>query len=434
MRIRLVAAVLCALGLGLVAAPSQAVAQHFDATGVTFNFTAEGSVGWGEGAGYSYTYDSVATNGALTLDAVVTISDVHNIDNDNNAGNGLDGLVYVLDYQSGTGDERIVAYADIEAASTSDPGYFTLQLDFVEHGTSTPVIVDNLSFYTTDIDELQFAEFADVASYTLDAATKITVLANEDDASVRSGSLRFAELANLGAEPEDQPFWAEVAVNSGSTFSVRLGSTTTEMALYGLSVGGSAGFTNPEVNGPAATYTVTFDAYGGTVSPASVEWTEGDSALTRPSPTRAGFVFAGWYAEGRVGGAGDSYTPTGNVTLVAVWTPEPVVRSASATVYFDAMSSALRAGSKTKLRSILAAIPEEATDVVVSVKGYVQPTRVRSNDKSLSLARAKRVTAFLKGSGLDGDYTVKALGRSKEAGALGRKVVVTVTYKVVLAK
>lgn len=62
------------------------------------------------------------------------------------------------------------------------------------------------------------------------------------------------------------------------------------------------------VNGEIApkTYTVTFDARGGSVSPASVTLTEGQSYKDLPTPTYPGFEFVGWYI--------DTKTQYGNAT------------------------------------------------------------------------------------------------------------------------
>ena len=72
-------------------------------------------------------------------------------------------------------------------------------------------------------------------------------------------------------------------------------------------------------------YTVTYNANGGTCGTASEKYT--GTALKLPTPTRTGYTFNGWYTAGtggtRVGGAGDSYTPSANITLYAQWTAKP---------------------------------------------------------------------------------------------------------------
>ena len=69
--------------------------------------------------------------------------------------------------------------------------------------------------------------------------------------------------------------------------------------------------------------TVTYNANGGSVSPASTSVIPG-SALNLPTPTRSGYTFNGWYTASsggtKAGNAGASYTPTASVTLYAQWT------------------------------------------------------------------------------------------------------------------
>ena len=70
-------------------------------------------------------------------------------------------------------------------------------------------------------------------------------------------------------------------------------------------------------------YTVTYDANNGNCSQTTGYATSASAAVTLPTPTRSDYIFSGWYtaASGgtRVGGAGESYTPTANITLYAQW-------------------------------------------------------------------------------------------------------------------
>ena len=70
-------------------------------------------------------------------------------------------------------------------------------------------------------------------------------------------------------------------------------------------------------------YTVTFNANGGSVSPSSTK-ANYNTNITLPTPTRANYKFDGWYTSSsggtRVGGGGNSYKVTGNTTLYAHWT------------------------------------------------------------------------------------------------------------------
>ena len=67
-------------------------------------------------------------------------------------------------------------------------------------------------------------------------------------------------------------------------------------------------------------FTITFNANGGTVSPASKRVGEGAKIKDMPTPERTGHVFLGWYTQA-IGGTKitANYTPTENKTLYAHW-------------------------------------------------------------------------------------------------------------------
>lgn len=71
------------------------------------------------------------------------------------------------------------------------------------------------------------------------------------------------------------------------------------------------------------TYTVSFSSNGGGVAPSPISVDKG-SSITLPS---APLAPTGYYANAKIWGgeygAGDTYTPTGNITLIAKWEPNP---------------------------------------------------------------------------------------------------------------
>jgi len=71
-----------------------------------------------------------------------------------------------------------------------------------------------------------------------------------------------------------------------------------------------------------SSYTVTYNANGGSVSPTSKS-ANYNTSVTLPTPTRSGYTFNGWYTASsggtKIGNAGASYTVTGNITLYAQW-------------------------------------------------------------------------------------------------------------------
>lgn len=72
-------------------------------------------------------------------------------------------------------------------------------------------------------------------------------------------------------------------------------------------------------------YTVTYNANSGSVSPSSATVAYGNS-VTLPTPTRSNYTFNGWYTASSggtlIGGAGASYSPEANITLYAQWTKD----------------------------------------------------------------------------------------------------------------
>lgn len=96
-------------------------------------------------------------------------------------------------------------------------------------------------------------------------------------------------------------------VNSGGTWTIGA-SGTTNVTFYA----------RWSVN----QYTVTYNANGGSVSPASATVNAG-SSVTLPTPSRSGYTFNGWYTASSggsfVGSAGSSYTPSSSITIYAQW-------------------------------------------------------------------------------------------------------------------
>ena len=94
----------------------------------------------------------------------------------------------------------------------------------------------------------------------------------------------------------------------------------------------------------ANTYTVTFNANGGSVSTSSKKVTYAGTYGTLPTPTRTGYTFNGWYTATSGGSkieAGTTVSITANQTLYAHWTARTF------TVTFNANGGSVSTGSKT---------------------------------------------------------------------------------------
>ena len=86
---------------------------------------------------------------------------------------------------------------------------------------------------------------------------------------------------------------------------------------------GSSASTPSGIFNTTIKYTVTYDANGGKCGQTTGYATSASTAVTLPTPTRGGYIFAGWYTAStggtRVGGAQEAYTPSANITLYAQW-------------------------------------------------------------------------------------------------------------------
>ena len=110
---------------------------------------------------------------------------------------------------------------------------------------------------------------------------------------------------------------------------------------------------DPESDPEPTTYTVTFDANGGTLSgSATVEVEEGEKITGAPTASRDGYTFDGWFTAATGGDevSLSTYTVTADVTLYAQYTedkePEPEPEPTMFTVTFDANGGTLE-GSAT---------------------------------------------------------------------------------------
>ena len=107
------------------------------------------------------------------------------------------------------------------------------------------------------------------------------------------------------------------------------------------------------------TYTVTYDANGGSCSTTS----ENASSVALPTPTRDGYTFNGWYTAATggtlVGAAGASYIPSADITLYAQWTETKVT-----TITLNPTSATLEVGATQTITATIA--PSDALDTNIT--------------------------------------------------------------------
>ena len=195
----------------------------------------------------------------------------------------------------------------------------------VEHGANATVVATPKAAYnfagwyngTTKVSSnasYTFAVTANIsltAKFTIKTFTTTTANSTGGTASVNKSSVEYGGSAVWTATP-----------STGYNFSKwSNGSTTNPLTISNITAN-----THITPVFVLKSYTVTWNANGGTVSPASTTKTHGSTLGTLPTPTRAAtaeysYTFAGWFTAASGGTQISSTTTvTGNVTYYAHWT------------------------------------------------------------------------------------------------------------------
>ncbi len=128
---------------------------------------------------------------------------------------------------------------------------------------------------------------------------------------------------------------------------------------------------------PITKYTVTYNANGGSVSPASAT-VEAGKTVTLPTPTRSGYSCLGWATTSSATSAGyscgASYKPIANTTLYAVWKANTVTKY---TVTYNANGGSASTASAT----------------VEAGNAVILPTPIRTNYTCLGWAITSSATS-----------------------------------------
>ena len=222
----------------------------------------------------------------------------------------------------------------------------TLKEQTVNHGSNTNIDVA--------LEDVETAEGAIVTCYYINSTKSIEYTSS----SLSSGSTLRVTINNI---KHDVDCVAEVPVKSYTVTATAIGGTVypanrtvvhgqsttftltplTNYTLTGATVSGCTGatisgdtLTVPNVISPSTctvtlpmtTFTVTFNANGGSVSQTSKSVTKGLTYGPLPTPTRNCYSFGGWYTATSGGTqvlASTTVTLTSNQTLYAIWTSNP---------------------------------------------------------------------------------------------------------------
>ena len=129
--------------------------------------------------------------------------------------------------------------------------------------------------------------------------------------STASQNFTYDVAQNLRANGFQQKYTVTYDLGDGSTATSGIATSTFAGWNTAANGSGTAYANQQSIKNLTATDGATINLYA--------QWTPG--SVTLPTPTKSGKVCTGWYtASGtKVGDCGDSYTPSGNVTLYARW-------------------------------------------------------------------------------------------------------------------
>ncbi|MDR3366581.1 MAG: leucine-rich repeat protein [Prevotellaceae bacterium] len=157
-----------------------------------------------------------------------------------------------------------------------------------------------------------------------------------------NGCSGLISVTNLATTPQS------ITSNSNVFYQVNTANCTLRVPLSSVSAYQSANVWKDFKIQGVATYTLTFNAQGGTVSPANITVVNSAVVGTLPTPMRSGYTFGGWYTEqsgkGTLYTEATVYSATSNTTLHAKW-----VTGVAATymLTFNAQSGTVSPVSKT---------------------------------------------------------------------------------------
>lgn len=155
---------------------------------------------------------------------------------------------------------------------------------------------------------------SDTCSYTV-PAKKFTVTFNANGGTTPTASKSVTYASTYGTLP--------TPTRTGYTFKGWYTAKTGGTKITSSSTVSITADTTLYAQWTANTYTVTFNANGGTTPTASMSVTYASTYGTLPTPTRTGYTFAGWFTAASGGtsvASGTTVSITANQTLYAHWT------------------------------------------------------------------------------------------------------------------
>lgn len=281
------------------------------------------SIGDDAKLGFTHRYNDVFAG----VDAVATIIDVQNLDEDDNQDNGADLVINDFDNDSEDRGDAINTKIDVfgdpgdpegDIPSELQTGSMTFRIDFVEADTTKAVTLQNIAMRVADVDNSQFVRFAGITSYELSATPPTALVASSEN-----GVFEFKEPIRAGSDTgEDDQFMVAVEFAAASTLTITVGAREAGSASFGIEFKDSVWTNTPnQTNAQLVPYTLTYDANeseSGEV-PAAQSSTVNSTLVTLAAPqgdlANGDCAFDGWNT--RADGTGSNFLDTETITLTA---------------------------------------------------------------------------------------------------------------------
>ena len=199
---------------------------------------------------------------------------------------------------------------------------------------------------------------------------------------------------------------------NGKVTGVAVGETKIKVAVEGR----PEVYKEVKVTVVAREYTITYKLNGGTLTNALEKFTEDQLPLTLPTPTREGYVFAGWYLTSDFSGnAVTQITEAKNITVYAKWA-EPVVEY---TITYE-----LNGGTLENPKTKFTASELPLTLATPTKEGYTFAGWYLTSDFSgnavTQITEAKNVTVYAKWEAIEYTITYELNEGTLPAGAVSK--------------
>ncbi|MDG1004106.1 MAG: autotransporter outer membrane beta-barrel domain-containing protein [Emcibacteraceae bacterium] len=299
-------------------AATNANAATYDAAGQWADFSNSSDIGPNPSVGDTFTYLNIFSG----VDALVSITKMNKTST--NSGTAADGIGVKVDEKDPTlhsawSDQRDMNVL-LSGDGTGSETTIGFRFDFVQSGTSIPIIIENLSINIKDLEGIEFVEFSGLNSYVLSNTTHGSVVNSSGTYRV-SGSSGSSNLA-------DQDHWVEATYSAANSVTINIGrdanGAVNGSGRFAISFQSETWSSPVTTATPLPTRNIVYNANSAT-SGTTPSTTSGAGVLTiagnTGNLTKSNLAFSSWNTlpngTGVTLNAGDSYTPSSDITIYA---------------------------------------------------------------------------------------------------------------------